>query len=102
MCTDFLLSREALQHRNIVKHGHWDDIYEPLSYAGQEWGGGLFGNPSVSHNRFAIFVCIPIGCDGCILQSFFKFRAACLQNETAPKNFNFKTKNGPKNDPKLP
>ena len=29
-------------------------------------------------------------------------RAACLQNETAPKNFNFKTKNGPKNDPKLP
>ena len=30
------------------------------------------------------------------------FRAACLQNETAPKSFNFKTKNGPKNDPKLP
>ena len=29
-------------------------------------------------------------------------RAACLQNETAPKIFNFKTKNGPKNDPKLP
>ena len=29
-------------------------------------------------------------------------RAACLQNETAPKSFNFKTKNGPKNDPKLP
>ena len=29
-------------------------------------------------------------------------RAACLQNETAPKNFNFKTKNGPKKDPKLP
>ena len=29
-------------------------------------------------------------------------RAACLQNETAPKNFNFKTKNGPKNAPKLP
>ena len=29
-------------------------------------------------------------------------RAACLQNETAPKNFNFKTKNGPKNDPELP
>ena len=26
----------------------------------------------------------------------------CLQNETAPKSFNFKTKNGPKNDPKLP
>ena len=30
------------------------------------------------------------------------FRAACLQNEIAPKSFNFKTKNGPKNDPKLP
>ena len=29
-------------------------------------------------------------------------RAACLQNETAPKSFNFKTKNGPKNDPNLP
>ena len=29
-------------------------------------------------------------------------RAACLQNETAPKSFNFETKNGPKNDPKLP
>ena len=29
-------------------------------------------------------------------------RAACLQNETAPKSFNFKTKDGPKNDPKLP
>ena len=29
-------------------------------------------------------------------------RAACLQNETAPKSFNFKTKNGPKNAPKLP
>ena len=29
-------------------------------------------------------------------------RAACLQNATAPKSFNFKTKNGPKNDPKLP
>ena len=29
-------------------------------------------------------------------------RAACLQNETAPIIFNFKTKNGPKNDPKLP
>ena len=29
-------------------------------------------------------------------------RAACLQNETAPKSLNFKTKNGPKNDPKLP
>ena len=29
-------------------------------------------------------------------------RAAWLQNETAPKSFNFKTKNGPKNDPKLP
>ena len=29
-------------------------------------------------------------------------RVACLQNETAPKSFNFKTKNGPKNDPKLP
>ena len=29
-------------------------------------------------------------------------RAACLQNEIAPKSFNFKTKNGPKNDPKLP
>ena len=28
-------------------------------------------------------------------------RAACLQNETAPKSFNFKTRNGPKNDPKL-
>ena len=28
-------------------------------------------------------------------------RAACLQNETAPKSFDFKTKNGPKNDPKL-
>ena len=31
-----------------------------------------------------------------------RVRAACLQNETAPKSFNFKTKNGPKNDPKLP
>ena len=31
-----------------------------------------------------------------------QIRAACLQNETAPKSFNFKTKNGPKNDPKLP
>ena len=31
-----------------------------------------------------------------------KFRAACLQNETAPKSFNFKSKNGPKNAPKLP
>ena len=29
-------------------------------------------------------------------------RAACLQNETAPKSFNFKTKTGPKNYPKLP
>ena len=29
-------------------------------------------------------------------------RAACLQNETAPKSLNFKTKNGPKNAPKLP
>ena len=28
--------------------------------------------------------------------------SACLQNETAPKSLNFKTKNGPKNDPKLP
>ena len=28
-------------------------------------------------------------------------RAACLQNETAPKSLNSKTKNGPKNDPKL-
>ena len=28
--------------------------------------------------------------------------AACLQNETAPKSFNFKTNSGPKNDPKLP
>ena len=35
---------------------------------------------------------------------FYRYflRAACLQNETAPKSFNFKTKNGPKNDPKLP
>ena len=30
------------------------------------------------------------------------FRAACLQNETVPKSFNFKTKNGLKNGPKLP
>ena len=29
-------------------------------------------------------------------------RAACLQNKTAPKSLNFKTKNGPKNDPKFP
>ena len=29
-------------------------------------------------------------------------RAACLQNETAPKSLILKTKNGPKNDPKLP
>ena len=29
-------------------------------------------------------------------------RPACLQNETAPKSFNFKTKSGPKDDPKLP
>ena len=43
------------------------------------------------------------GCGGCFYSRAAKrVRAACLQNETAPKRFNFKTKNGPKNDPKLP
>ena len=64
------------------------------------WGGGLPRQGVVVENFVPSLESLSsLGFEeknlGCV-------RAACLQNETAPKSFNFKTKNGPKNDPKLP
>ena len=53
-------------------------------------------NFQVEHNSLAASIPDAIGLGA------LNVRAACLQNETAPKSFNFKTNNGPKNDPKLP
>ena len=49
-------------------------------------------------SQILIWVCCGF-CGGCPKKHI---RAACLQTGTAPKSLNFKTKNGPKNDPKFP